>query len=559
MPWEVKKNGSQYCVYKKGASSPIKGGCHPSRKDAVNHMKALYKNVTSGVLASATTDPYQDDAGLWRIDDVEICSTGIEYKLASGPTTFTADMLADAVKAANDDVAIKPPRIKLGHSSNYNAALVGDAEQAFGRVENLRLSSNGQTIIGDYIGTPEWLAAVLPVAYPSRSIEGAADVETVTGKKYELVITAVSLLGVRWPGCSVLEDLPLWYGSEIPDEVEIDTAEPIAAGGGMDFKSKSEFEAAVDVSLIRRKFYNDGPGAENWSWWIRGERYDTADGYNIIVDMGDGELCRFPVTVDGSDIEFGEYTLVTEEYPDKAMAASAVLAGMAMIAKSDMVVYASRADSPDQPTREENQMDEATRTALAAKLGLPEDATEGQIHAKMAENVLASQPAPGEGEGEGEGEGGGEGAGEGEGEGEGEGGGEGEPQVEAGTVTIDKGTLARLQAGSEAALKHEKERMRTQIAETVNAAVDDGRIPPARREHWTKALAADFAGAKATLDGLEKGLIPVSERGASGGDNEGTGNGNGVTAGLPEDWFPEIPVIRANAAAGRLVTQAKEG
>jgi len=45
MPWEIHKKGSQFCVYKKGASTPIKGGCHSSREDALKHLRALYVNV----------------------------------------------------------------------------------------------------------------------------------------------------------------------------------------------------------------------------------------------------------------------------------------------------------------------------------------------------------------------------------------------------------------------------------------------------------------------------------------------------------------------------------
>lgn len=44
MPWDVRKNGEQFCVYKKGASSPIKGGCHGTRDEAIKHMQALYVN-----------------------------------------------------------------------------------------------------------------------------------------------------------------------------------------------------------------------------------------------------------------------------------------------------------------------------------------------------------------------------------------------------------------------------------------------------------------------------------------------------------------------------------
>lgn len=501
--------------------------------------------------------PYQDKEGIWRIDNVPICSTGIEYKLSTGPVTFTESMLGDAVKATND-VAIKDPRIALGHSSEYNAA-ISDGEPAFGRVENLHLEDNNQTIYGDYVGMPEWLATVLPNAFPSRSIEGIPNVETVTGKKYELVITAVSQLGVLWPGCSVLEDLPIWYGTAIPADVEIVPAdEAIAAsGGGMKQKTKAEFEAAVDISLIRRKFYNDGPGSENWDYWVRGERFDSSSGYQLIVDMGNGELSRVPVEVNGSDVAFGDPVIVTEEYPDKAIAASAVLAGMASV-DSDMVIYASRADSPDQPTRG-GQMDDATRQKLAAKLGLPEDATEAQINAKMAEQVLASQS-----------EGGGDGApstpedpdpdeGEGEGEGGGEGGGEGVQAGADGIVHLDRVAYDRLKAGSDLALKHEKEQKANRIKDAVEAAVKDGRIPPARRKYWSESLAKDFDGFKAALDSLEPGLVPVTERGNGGGDHEGVEAGHEAGAGLPESWFPEIATLRAKASTPQVVTQAKEG
>jgi hypothetical protein len=255
-------------------------------------------------------------------------------------------------------------------------------------------------------------------------------------------------------------------------------------------------------------------------------------------------------------VEFGDAMQVTEEYPDKAVAAAAVIAGMKM-ADPAMVIYASRADSPDQPTRE-GMMDEATRTSLAAKLGLPEDATEGQINAKMAEQVLAEAPEEGDET-------------ETETETEEEEGGEAVPQGEpapgteteteeanaSATVTLDRATFERIKAGSELATKHEKERQGNLIRDTVEAAVDDGRIPPARREHWRKALTADYEGSKAVLDKLEKGLVPLRERGASGGETEGVEAGAAI--GLPESWFPEIAVIRQTAAAGRPVVQAKEG
>jgi phage I-like protein len=44
MPWNIEKRNDEYCIIKKGESSPIDGGCHANRSDAVKHLRALYAN-----------------------------------------------------------------------------------------------------------------------------------------------------------------------------------------------------------------------------------------------------------------------------------------------------------------------------------------------------------------------------------------------------------------------------------------------------------------------------------------------------------------------------------
>jgi hypothetical protein len=478
--------------------------------------------------------PYKGDDGLWRLDNVPICSTGIEYQLSTGKHTFTESELEDAVKAASgEDVAINAPRIKLGHKSKANELFLTGDEPAFGRVEGMTLSDNKQTVLGSFVGTPEWLAKVLPVAYPSRSVDAQLGVSTVTGKKYDMVITDVSLLGVAWPGCSVLEDLPLWYGTEIPEGVDI--------------------AASVDVSSIRSKFYSEGPGAINQKGWIRGERFDTVSGYTLIVDEGDGNLSRIPVEVDGADVKFGDPVPVVEQYADKAVAAEAVLAGMKM-ADPEMVIHASKQETT---TREGETMDEELRQSLAKRLGLSDDATEEQIKTELAKPV---EPAGGGGDGDGaSGGGGGDGSGDGSGEVTPTGTPSGEPAVVGATVTLDRATYDHLKRGADLAIQISADSTIRSIGETVEAAVADGRIPPARREHWTNALKADFEGNKAVLDGLERGLIPITARGSGGPGGDGDGIEAGQGQGFPDDWFPEIKAIRAQAEAGNRIIQAKEG
>lgn len=526
---------------------------------------------------------YLDTDGTWRVDNVPVVTTGIEYPLASGPKTFTEEDLADIILSQGDP-AIKPPRIKLGHTSEYNAALVGDAEQAFGRVDNLRVGNHGQTVYGDYIGMPEWLAKVLPIAYPSRSIEGWPDVETNTGKSYRAVVSAVALLGVQWPGVSTLDDLPLYFGADVPPgvvvpEILLDGAAIAATtGGGM--KPGERIRAAVDIDLVERAFYTEIATGDDYWWWIRAERFDDSSGLQLIVDRDDGTLVRMPVSVNGSDITFGDPVEVTEEYPDRApVAAAALVAGMAIVERergADVLIHASRADTTqDRPaikaTSGGGVMDDATRRALATRVGLdPESATEDEINAKIDEMRTTAESPEGEPEGQPSGDPANQPEGEPEGQPEGEPANqpEGEPAapVEAGRgdgpVTLDRDTFNKLQAGAEAGSRLAAEQVARDDNDFISNAIKAGKFAPSRREHYLKLMQADREGTRQLIDGLFEGTIPVTERGSAGGTGEvaGGGDANDGLMGMDPSLDRDIRAARERAVAPReRVTQAKEG
>jgi hypothetical protein len=137
---------------------------------------------------------------------VEICRVG-KYRLTSGEHTFTKAQLESAVRRAS---AGQAPRIGIGHTDPRWAELAaGDGEPALGRVENLRLSDDGSTLIGDFARMPDWFADALPTAFPSRSIEGPCDGD-------ELQISAVKVLGLTMPGVHTLADLEQFVSDEGP-------------------------------------------------------------------------------------------------------------------------------------------------------------------------------------------------------------------------------------------------------------------------------------------------------------------------------------------------------
>lgn len=484
----------------------------------------------------------------YAVRNVPIISTGIEYALSTGPATFTQEDLADAVKALGDP-AIVAPRIKIGHQDPRFNGPEADGEPALGRVENLSIGDNGQTIYGDYVGVPAWLATIMATAYPSRSIEGTYNVDTVTGNKYKLVITAVSLLGISWPGVTTLDDLPVLLSAEGPPDVQVVNEE----GGGM------AIAATMNVEDIRRHYYEhlDAQGSEYSWWWIRAMQLDPNE---LIVDDDEGHLYRVPFEVSGNEVSFGDpkevkvqYVNVPKKKTEAALAASAYVAGIADV-RDLQVVYASRQESRPESEEGGNGLD---AKQLRASLGLAEDATDEQVQQKIAELRASADSDPDDAEDADGGDDADSGADDGDDDsdpGVAEGESEGANDAEASGVVLDKETYEQLKAGAALADKHEKERIMSENGRILNDAIAAGKIPPARREHYEKLLAKDRDGTVAFLNDLAAGVVPVTEIG-----NGGDGDSSSDASGLPEGWFPEMKRNRVAAASRQRVTQAKEG
>ncbi len=90
----------------------------------------------------------------------------------------------------------------------------------------------------------------------------------------------------------------------------------------------------------------------------------------------------------------------------------------------------------------------------------------------------------------------------------------------AGTVNLDQGQYDDLVAAAADGRSARQQQLADQRAALVDAAIDDGRIAPARRDNWISALAAD-AGAADTLANLAPGLVVnVKASGYTGGVDE---------------------------------------
>jgi len=477
------------------------------------------------------------DTPLSAIRGVPLISTGIEYHLATGPKTFTEEELSDAV-LATEDPAIVDPRLKIGHKDPRFNTPEHDGEPALGRVENMVVGNNGQTVYGDVV-TFDWLANLIPIAYPGRSIEAGLGVnvdliehhKTVTGRKYRMVLTAVSLLGVTWPGCSTLDDLPLLLDAAGPPGVQV---------GGVN--------AAMNIEDVRTRYYEhlDGIGDATKFWWIRGMRLDPDE---LVVDDDDGHLFRVGFDIDGDDVAFNDPVQVVLDYKDVPAQMAAGIAASALVGEGeDAIIYATRAESRPDTTDPGGTM---TRAELCASLGLPADASDEQIQA-ATRSVMASSTATEEETVAESTEDDGTEDDDGDGDDEDENNSESDEDVQAGSrpraVTVDAAAFERLQHDAALARRHEEERVLASNEQIVDAAIRDGRFPPSARASYLTQL-NNPAGRQATIDfinSLEAGVIPVRERGSTGAAEE-VSAGNGAS--LPDDWFPEVKKLRERGTA----------
>ena len=91
----------------------------------------------------------------------------------------------------------------------------------------------------------------------------------------------------------------------------------------------------------------------------------------------------------------------------------------------------------------------------------------------------------------------------------------------AGTVVLDEAQYQELTAMAADGRLAREQQLNDQREHLVDSAISDGRIAPARREHWLNALKAD-PGMAETLNTLAKGLVNLEASGYTGGVEEST-------------------------------------
>lgn len=187
--------------------------------------------------------------------------------------------------------------------------------------------------------------------------------------------------------------------------------------------------------------------------------------------------------------------------------------------------------------------EDGEREALAARLGIAEDADDNTVAAAVANWI--QQPRETEGGGSGEGDGGGSG---GSGSGSGEGSGDDDLIADIGdideqdAIAVDVAEYARLRRRDQIAARLEEADRQRDRDELIEEAIADGKFSPARRAHYRDRFDSDADNTRALIARLQRNSVPLEMRGI---EAPTEGEDSDV---YPSEWVPEVQARTAPSA-----------
>lgn len=264
-----------------------------------------------------------------------------------------------------------------------------------------------------------------------------------------------------------------------------------AIGNAAKMREQAAFLDTLERSMI--EVYSEKAGEKDWATLLADETWLTAAD---TVDLGLAD--RVDVVPDaGTATTVGaeEDLLVIladpdEDGDDEASARAARIHAAAASARAAAPQPPDSTEPGNPANKEELPMSDKFLADVRDRLGITDaNASEEAVFAAFEQRIAAPTPAPAA------------------------------ASLPEGVVTIEATQLAQMRSDAQAGREARDAQIAAARAATVDAAVADGRIAPARRDHWIASLAAD-PGSADTLAGLQKGLIPVDMVGVTGGVDE---------------------------------------
>jgi len=259
-------------------------------------------------------------------------------------------------------------------------------------------------------------------------------------------------------------------------EMMIHKASGLVVGGADEMRQQAELIDRLNVKMAGIYAERAGGSVEDWLAIMDAETWYSAE---EAVEAGLADRVE-TVTAD-RDQAAAKFDLSIFAHAGRAHAPAPRFPKAHNRTSTESPVEAEKKEEPVMATLSESALQ---------KLGLDADADEAAIDAKIDELTAEGEPV--------------------------------EPTLDealkvaakAGLATnITTEALAGLQAQAAEGAEARAQQIRESDERIVDAAITEGKIAPARRDHHLQALAADREGHTAVLAGLQPGLVPLAEKG----------------------------------------------
>ena len=441
------------------------------------------------------------------VENVPLVKAGT-WKASSGDQAVTKEDLA-AIVEAHESGLLDKGVLKKGHLDPRHNNPSWDGDPVYGQADNLRLSEDGNTVIGDYVNVPKSLAESLPSAYPNRSVEIAwgvqlKDAAGKVSKRFKAALAGVALLGSTPPAVKGLGGpVSAFSGSlaECESTSVFSTTTDFSFPGGLTANSlRDTLDGAISAAYKRTRSPLDGDEVESIYPWL--VDYDDENAWF----RAGGNTFQVGYTVGTGGVELGEAPVSVVEKKSYVPISDTPAVPQTILSEKEASTVTGT-QSAVETNKEGGTMSEFLKK-LRDKLGLPETATEEEIltAAETALPVVEDKANKGE-----------------ESDDKGDKGTKPAVEVEAETaasekletVVVSKASFAQLvetSASNSAKLaefeKTEKGRRIDGLISSFSAA---GKIHPSETKQIRNLLESNETGTVALL--TERAGIPVSEIG----------------------------------------------
>lgn len=337
------------------------------------------------------------------VENVPLVKVGT-WKASSGEQPVTQEDLA-AIVEAHESGLLDKGVIKKGHLDPRHNNPAWDGDPVYGQADNLRLSEDGNTVIGDYVNVPKALAESLPSAYPNRSVEIAwgvqlKDAAGKVSKKFRAALAGVALLGSTPPAVKGLGGPVATFSGSVECEnmnvfsstTEADETTDFAFPGGLTGNTLREtLDSAVNAAYKRTRSALDGEEVESMYPWL----VDYTDTEAIF--RAGGKTYQVGYTIAGGAVALDETPVAVTEQKTYVPISDTPAIPQTNLSEKQASNGTGTQSAVESNTQEGGTMSEFL-LKLRDKLKLPETATEEEILTAAAEAVPAAEAEPAEGE-----------------------------------------------------------------------------------------------------------------------------------------------------------------